>query len=120
MEKDEIDVCQTRCIHPEKIVRTREAMCSARDLNGLAEIFKVLGDATRVSILQALSIEELCVCDLAMLLNLTQSAVSHQLRLLRAAHLVKFRKEGKIVYYSLDDAHVKTLFAQGLEHVQKG
>lgn len=120
MKKSDIDVCQTRCLHPEKIVRVKGAMCFEKDLAGLAEIFKVLGDFTRVRILQALSIEELCVCDLATLLDLTQSAVSHQLRLLRAADLVKFRKTGKVVYYSLDDDHVKNLFAQGLEHVQEG
>jgi DNA-binding transcriptional ArsR family regulator len=95
-------------------------MASEADCAGLADIFKVLGDLTRVRILKALSIEELCVCDLAAVLDLTQSAVSHQLRLLRAARLVKYRKAGKVVYYSLDDDHVKTLFAQGLEHVQQG
>ncbi len=114
------DVCQTKCINPEKIVRTRETMCAGKDLIGLAEIFKLLGDFTRVRILQALSIEELCVCDISALLDLTQSAVSHQLRLLRAAKLVKFRKEGKIVYYSLDDDHVSNLFDQGLKHVKEG
>jgi DNA-binding transcriptional ArsR family regulator len=120
MKSDVFDVCQTKCIHPEKIVRTREAMCAEKDLLGLAEIFKLLGDFTRVRILQALSIEELCVCDISALLDLTQSAVSHQLRLLRAAKLVKFRKEGKIVFYSLDDDHVRNLFAQGLKHVKEG
>ena len=120
MKSDAFDVCQTKCIHPEKIVKTREAMCSEKDLTDLAEVFKVLGDFTRVRILQALSIEELCVCDISALFDLTQSAVSHQLRLLRAAKLVKFRKEGKIVFYSLDDDHVRNLFAQGLKHVKEG
>ena len=120
MKSDVFDVCQTKCINPEKIVRTRETMCAEKDLLGLAEIFKLLGDFTRVRILQALSIEELCVCDISALLDLTQSAVSHQLRLLRAAKLVKFRKEGKIVFYSLDDDHVRNLFAQGLKHVKEG
>lgn len=114
------DVCRVRCIHPEKIARTRKKMCSEEVLYGLAEIFKVLGDYTRVRILQALSMDEHCVCDLAALLEITESAVSHQLRLLRAAKLVKFRKEGKIVFYCLDDEHVKNLFEQGLEHVQEG
>ena len=114
------DICQTKCINPEKIVRTREIMCAEKDLMGLAEIFKLLGDFTRVRILQALSIEELCVCDISALLELTQSAVSHQLRLLRAAKLVKFRKEGKIVFYSLGDDHVRNLFDQGLKHVREG
>ncbi len=114
------DICQVACINPGKIARTRTAMASEADCAGLAGIFKVLGDVTRVRILKALSIEELCVCDLAAVLDLTQSAVSHQLRLLRAARLVKYRKDGKVVYYSLDDDHVKTLFEQGLEHVQQG
>ena len=95
-------------------------MAPEADCAGLAGIFKVLGDVTRVRILKALSIEELCVCDLTAVLGLTQSAVSHQLRLLRVARLVKYRKDGKAVYYSLDDDHVKTLFDQGLEHVQQG
>jgi DNA-binding transcriptional ArsR family regulator len=114
------DTCQVKCINPEKIARTRAAMASKTDCAGLAGIFKILGDMTRVRMLKALSLEELCVCDLAAVLDLTQSAVSHQLRLLRAARLVKYRKDGKIVYYSLDDDHVKTLFDQGLEHVQQG
>jgi DNA-binding transcriptional ArsR family regulator len=95
-------------------------MASEADCAGLAGIFKVLGDVTRVRMLTALSIQELCVCDLAAVLELSQSAVSHQLRLLRGARLVKYRKDGKVVYYSLDDDHVKTLFDQGLEHVQQG
>lgn len=115
----ESDVCQTKCINPEKIARTKKLMCCEKDIAGLAETFKVLGDRTRVRILQALAVEELCVCDLVLLLNLTQSAVSHQLRLLRAADLVRFRRQGKIVYYSLDDEHVRTLFAQALKHVQE-
>lgn len=114
------DGCAQRCIDPERIERTCRAMSSHEDLAGLAGIFKMLGDLTRVRILEALSIGELCVCDLAAALALTQSAVSHQLRLLRAARLVKYRKDGKVVYYSLDDDHVKTLFEQGLEHVQQG
>jgi len=112
--------CQATCINPGKIARTRKCMASEADCAGLAGIFKVLGDVTRVRMLKALSIQELCVCDLAAVLDLTQSAVSHQLRLLRGARLVKYRKNGKMVYYSLDDDHVKTLFDQGLEHVQQG
>ena len=120
MEKTASDMCQTHCIHPELIAQTRNAMGDQQQLARLAEIFKVLGDYTRVRILQALSIEELCVCDLSALLEVSQSAVSHQLRLLRAARLVRFRKDGKIVYYALDDDHVRNLFDQGLEHVREG
>ncbi|MBF0120711.1 MAG: winged helix-turn-helix transcriptional regulator [Desulfobacterales bacterium] len=85
----------------------------------LAEIFKILGEPTRVKILHALSKEELCVCDIASLLNSKQSAISHQLRLLRAAKIVKFRKEGKMVYYSLDDEHIANLFDEGIRHVEE-
>lgn len=120
MKPTKKDVCELKCINPQRTARTRRAMGSEADLAGLAGIFKILGDVTRVRILKALSLEELCVCDLTAVLELTQSAVSHQLRLLRAARLVKYRKDGKVVYYSLDDDHVKTLFEQALEHVQQG
>ena len=86
----------------------------------LAEIFKTLGDPTRVRILDALAQDEVCVCDLAGLLGLTESAVSHQLRLLRGLRLVKSRRHGRHIYYTLADQHVVKLFEQGLEHVQEG
>jgi len=86
-------------------------------LYDLAEIFKVFGDTTRIKILYALFASEMCVCDIAVLLNMTQSAISHQLRVLKQARLVKYRKEGKIVYYSLDDDHIKQIFDQGLIHI---
>ncbi|WP_281876291.1 ArsR/SmtB family transcription factor [Geobacter hydrogenophilus] len=82
-----------------------------------AETFRVLGDPTRVRILQALCLEELCVCDIACLLGATKSAVSHQLRLLRSLRVVKFRKVGRVVYYSLDDSHVRNLLREGLNHI---
>lgn len=85
----------------------------------LAETFKVLGDTTRVRILDALSAAEMCVCDLAALLGLSESAVSHQLRLLRGMRLVRPRRAGRLVYYALDDQHIVGLFAQGLEHVEE-
>ena len=87
-------------------------------LQDLAALFKALGDPTRVRILAALALRELCVCDLCAILDMSQSAVSHQLRLLRTARLVRFRRDGKNVFYSLDDEHVLALFAQGLEHVR--
>ncbi len=83
----------------------------------LAELFKVFGDPTRVRILYALTIQELCVQDIADRLSMTQSAISHQLRVLKQMELVKFRRDGKTIYYSLADDHVKTIMAQGLEHV---
>jgi ArsR family transcriptional regulator, lead/cadmium/zinc/bismuth-responsive transcriptional repressor len=89
-------------------------------VGALADIFKVLGDPTRVRILDALSRGERCVCDLAGLLRLTESAVSHQLRLLRNTRVVRPRREGRMIFYSLDDRHVLTLFRQGLRHVEEG
>jgi len=88
-------------------------------VNDLADTFKALADSTRIKIIFALSEEELCVCDLANLLGLSISAVSHQLGTLRGMKLVKFRKEGKMVYYSLDDRHIENLFAEGLKHVRE-
>ncbi len=95
-------------------------MGDEEDLRRLADLFKAFADPTRVKILRALSVSELCVCDLAAIINLSQSAISHQLRLLRMARLVKFRKAGKMVYYSLDDEHVRRLIDQGLKHIGEG
>ncbi|WP_408033294.1 ArsR/SmtB family transcription factor [Thermacetogenium phaeum] len=95
----------------------REKMPDDECLFDLAELFKVFGDTTRVKILFALFKAEMCVCDLATLLRMSQSAVSHQLRVLKQARLVKCRKEGKMVYYSLDDEHVKQIFDQGMAHI---
>src|SRR5688572_7939495 len=91
-----------------------------RDVNGLTEIFRVLGDPTRVRILDALATSELCVGDLAHRLGVSESAVSHQLRLLRNTRIVRTRREGRMIFYALDDRHVLTLFKQGLRHVQEG
>ena len=88
-------------------------------LYDLAELFKVFGDTTRVKILYALFAAEMCVCDIAALLNMSQSAISHQLRILKQARLVKFRRQGRVVYYSLDDEHVKQIFDQGLTHINE-
>ncbi|MBS7527060.1 helix-turn-helix transcriptional regulator [Fusibacter paucivorans] len=89
------------------------------DMNDLAELFKIFGDTTRINILSALFEEEMCVCDIAYLLNMTQSAISHQLRVLKQARIVKNRKDGKVVFYSLDDEHVKRIIDQGLIHVNE-
>ncbi|NLP44089.1 MAG: helix-turn-helix transcriptional regulator [Peptococcaceae bacterium] len=89
------------------------------NLFDLAELFKLFGDTTRIRILWALSEAEMCVCDIAFLLNMTPSAISHQLRLLKQARLVKNRKEGKVVYYSLDDDHIKLIFDQGMIHINE-
>jgi DNA-binding transcriptional ArsR family regulator len=94
-------------------------MPEVETLYDLAELFKVFGDSTRIRILWALDEEEMCVCDIAYLLDMTQSAISHQLRVLKQAKLVKNRREGKVVYYSLADNHVKQIFEQGLDHIKE-
>ncbi len=105
--------------HSENVRKAEEGMLSEREFLFLAELFKALGDYTRVRILYVLSINELCVCALAEVLGMSQSAISHQLRLLRAAKLVRYRKDGKNVYYALDDDHVRNLVSQGLEHIRE-
>jgi DNA-binding transcriptional ArsR family regulator len=113
----DIDKCDCNVLHEEVVNRVREALPDTEALLNLAELFRVFGDTTRVRIISALIHAEMCVCDIAALLGMTKSAISHQLRALRQTKLVKYRKEGKVVYYSLDDDHVATLFAQGLTHV---
>ncbi len=113
----ECAVCSINLIDEAKVAIVSNAMPSDALLTRLAEIFRLLGDPTRVKILQALSIEELCVCDIASLLGTTKSAISHQLRLLRSLRVVRFRKAGRIVYYSLDDSHVENLLREGLSHI---
>ena len=111
--------CPAREVHPDAVKRAREALPEAADSDMLAATFRILGDRTRLGILGALSAGELCVCDICETLGMSQSAVSHQLRLLRETRLVKNRREGKNVFYSLDDDHVKALFNLGLEHVRE-
>ncbi|MEI6564976.1 MAG: metalloregulator ArsR/SmtB family transcription factor [bacterium] len=116
-KSDEEDVCEIAYVDEQHVQLALKAMPSDPEVNDLAETFRSLSDPTRVRIIAALSRTELCVCDLAAALGLTGSAVSHQLRLLRGQRLVKYRKEGKIVYYSLDDQHINNLFAEGMRHV---
>ena len=99
------------------IRRVQEQMPQEEPIYEVSELFRVFGDSTRIKILYVLFESELCVCDIARLLNLTQSAVSHQLRILKASNLVRFRREGKTVFYSLDDDHVRSVLALGMEHV---
>ena len=106
-------------IHEDTVNQIREKMPQEETLYDLAELFKVFGDSTRIKILWALDEAEMCVCDIAFLLNMTQSAISHQLRVLKQAELVKSRREGKIVFYSLEDEHVKQIFDQGLIHISE-
>ena len=112
------DTCEILCINQKKVDAVRKLMQTDGVIKKLAQTFKVLGDPTRTQILYALAQDELCVCDIAFLLGKTQSAVSHQLRVLRNLDLVKYRKDGKIAYYSLNDIHIRNLFAEGLEHVK--
>jgi len=115
----QLDACEKPCIHHDRVERVRGVLLDEDAAAGLAEIFSLLGDRTRVRILHALTLGELCVCDISAALNVSSSAISHQLRLLRTAKLVKARKEGKNVFYTLDDSHVHSLMAEGLEHVRE-
>jgi DNA-binding transcriptional ArsR family regulator len=113
------DACEIQFVDEEKVQSVRRAMKSAEAVAALAETFKILGDRTRIKISFALSREELCVCDIANLLGVSQSAVSHSLRTLRQMKLVKCRKEGKIAYYSLDDEHIASLLDLGFRHIEE-
>jgi ArsR family transcriptional regulator len=115
-----VDVCDLVHIDPARVGRLREALVDGDAVLGLADTFRAMGDPTRVRILDALSHGELCVCDLAAVLGVTQSAVSHQLRLLKNLRLVKARRAGRMVFYALDDQHIISLFRQTLKHVQEG
>lgn len=118
-KKEVIESCGCQTIHEEIVEKARKTMPEEETLYDLAELFKVFGDTTRIKMLCALFESEMCVCDIAALLCMNQSAISHQLRVLKQARLVKFRKEGKVVYYSLDDEHVKQIFDQGLVHINE-
>jgi DNA-binding transcriptional ArsR family regulator len=114
-----LDACDVFHIDPARVAHLRDALIAEGPVQALAETFRVLGDPTRVRVLDALSHGELCVCDLATLLGLTESATSHQLRLLRALRLVRPRRAGRMVFYALDDSHIVALFKQGLRHVEE-
>ena len=105
------------CLHEEAVAAVRKQMPDEDDLYDLAELYKVFGDSTRIKILYVLFAAELCVYDIAQLLGMTQSAVSHQLRILKNTKLVKFRREGKTVFYALDDDHVRSILKLGMEHL---
>jgi len=113
------EACAAFHLDPRKVTALRKAMLGIPSVAALAETFKVLGDVTRVRILDALSRSELCVCDLAQLIGLSESAVSHQLRILRGMRLVRARRDGRMAFYTLDDQHIVRLFEQGMEHVEE-
>lgn len=118
MTKSELN-CDCDVIHQNVVEHVKRNMPPEGELYELSDFFKVLGDSTRTKIISALNIGEMCVCDLAVLLNMTKSAISHQLKALKLADLVKSRKEGKVVFYSLSDDHVKGIFDEGLEHIRE-
>jgi len=118
MQQDQV-LCENNIIHEEIVARVRDAMPEKKNFYALANFYKLFADNTRLKILWALSCEDMCVCDLSALLGMTTSAVSHQLKSLRLANLVKFDKQGKVVYYSLVDCHVKDIFENGFEHIQE-
>lgn len=117
MVERDLDCCETTEIHEDLLKIVSETMPDETELYDLAELFKVFGDSTRIRILFVLFEAEVCVCDLAAALNMTQSAISHQLRILKQNKLVKSRREGKSIFYSLADEHVKTIIAQGRDHI---
>lgn len=121
--RPQAETCDSDCdyihAHDDVIQSVYEEMPEEEVLYDLAELFKVFGDSTRIKILYVLFQSEMCVCDIAQLLNMSQSAISHQLRVLKQAQLVKYRREGKTVFYSLADSHVTTILNQGLEHIEE-
>ncbi len=119
MKYNDIECCEKNEIHKDVVEAVMKNMPDENELYDLAELFKVFGDSTRIRILFVLSEAEVCVCDLAMTLNMTQSAISHQLKILKQNKLVKSRREGKSIFYSLADDHVKTIIAQGMEHIEE-
>lgn len=116
---DNQDLCQSRVIHEEKIERARKRALGAQDVDCVTRTFKAMGDPTRLKILWALEPGEMCVCDIAAHLEVTESAVSHQLRILRHLDLVSNRRQGTILYYRLNDRHVSQLIELALEHVRE-
>lgn len=115
----EAECCETFQIHGDVIDAVRSHMPEDELLDSISDTFKVFGDKTRIKILYVLHASELCVCDIAQLLDMNQSAISHQLRVLKQAKLIKSRREGKSVFYSLDDSHVRTILSMGMEHAME-
>ena len=116
-ELNEVENCEYIHVHEDIVAQVNENMPDEEILYDLAELFKIFGDSTRIKLLYVLFESEMCVCDIANLLGMTQSAISHQLRALKQSKLVKYRREGKTVFYSLADSHVRTILDQGMEHV---
>ncbi len=117
MKEISIPCCDDICIHSKLISAVADNMPDIDTLYDLAELYRIFGDTTRIRILYVLFESEVCVCDIAKILDMTMSAISHQLRILKSAGLVKYRRDGKTCYYSLADDHVKTIINQGIEHI---
>ncbi|MCZ6132862.1 metalloregulator ArsR/SmtB family transcription factor [Campylobacter ureolyticus] len=117
--EDDQEICDSVVIHKEVVENTKIKMPDDTSLNELADFFKIFGDSTRVRILWALNESEMCVCDIAALLNMSQSSISHQLRVLKQNKFVKNRRDGKVVYYSLLDEHISYILKQGLTHISE-
>jgi len=113
------ETCDVVFVHKENVAAAKKSIHKQEVLQGLSETFKVLGDVTRLKVCLALASQELCVCDIAALLSVSESAVSHQLRIMKALRLVKYRKEGKMAYYMLDDKHIEDLIRLGVRHVSE-
>ena len=116
-EQERMEQGTGEILHPDLISSVNQDMPDEEMLYDLAELFRIFGDSTRIKILYVLFEAEMCVCDIAELLHMTQSAISHQLRVLKQSKLVKFRREGKTIYYSLEDDHVRTIIGMGMEHL---
>ncbi len=116
-KQEQAEICEEYKVHTDIVNQVEEMMPPEEQLYDLAELFKVFGDSTRIKILFVLAKSEMCVCDIAQLLHMTQSAISHQLRVLKQNRLVRFKREGKSIIYSLSDNHVKTILQMGMEHI---
>lgn len=119
LDHNGVERCDEFCPHGEIIARVQPELPDEEKLYDLAELFKIFGDSTRIRILYVLFEAEMCVCDIAEVLGMTQSAISHQLRLLKQAKLVRSRRDGKTVYYALADDHVRSIIFQGMEHIEE-
>ena len=117
--ESDIEICATRCIHPHTIRLVGPQMPDRTDLDRLAEFYKLFGDSTRLGIISALGASEMCVCDLSALLAMKQPAVSHQLRTLKQARIIKSRRDGKVIYYSLADDHIRLVLDVGIKHLRE-
>lgn len=118
-KKSIVEFCDCNVVHNEIVKKVKERIPSDQILSNLSSLFKIIGDPTRVKILYSISEHELCVCDISVLLNMSNSAISHQLKVLKNARIVKNRREGKNVYYSLDDEHINQIFSMGLIHINE-